>query len=77
MLVVFLACRLVVGFMLEFVKSAGLDGLHGLFFAAGIGSSLLARLPCILIFVLFLFLFPFLIFVYLFGSACPVLGTRD
>ena len=62
-LVVFFARRLVVGLVLGFVKSASLDGLHGLFLIAGVRSGLLARLSCILIFVLFL------IFVRLFGRA--------
>jgi hypothetical protein len=61
-LVVFLARCLVVGLVLEFVKSASLD-FHGLFLVAGVRSGLLARLSCIFIFVLFL------IFVRLFGRA--------
>ena len=60
-LVVFLTRRLVIRFVLEFVKSANLDGLQGLFLVAGVHSGLLARLSCILILVLFL------LFVFLFG----------
>jgi hypothetical protein len=76
-LVVLLTCRLVVGFVLEFVKSAGLDGLHGLLFAASIGNSLLAQLSCILILIFVLFLLLFILFVYVFGRACTILRTRD
>lgn len=62
-LVVFLARCLVVGLVLEFVKSASLDRFHGLFLVAGVRSGLLARLSRIFIFVLFL------TFVRLFGRA--------
>lgn len=63
--------------MLEFVQSASLDGLHGLFFAAGIGNSLLAQLSCILILIFVLFLLLFILFVYIFGRAYTILRTRD
>lgn len=68
-----------IGFVLELVKSArldGLEGLDGLLLIAGIRSSLLARLFCIIIFVLVLF-FLFLVFVYLLGRACAVVRTRN
>lgn len=68
-LVVFLACRLVVGFVLELVKSASLDGLHGPFVIAGIGNSLFARLSFIFIFIFVVFLFFFLVFGDLFGRS--------
>lgn len=74
-LVVFLACRFVVGFVSELVKSASLDRLYGLFLIAGIRSSLLVWLSCILVFILLVFLF--LIFVYLFGRIWSILWTRD
>jgi hypothetical protein len=64
-LIVLLACRLVVGFVLEFVKSASLDRLHGLFLIliTGIDNRFLALL--------------FLIFVYLFSRTCTILRTRN
>jgi len=63
-----------VGLMLEFVKSASLDRLYGLFLIAGIRNGLLVWLSCVLVCILIVF---FLIFVYLFGRAWSVLGTRD
>ena len=66
-----------VGFVLELVESASLDGLHGLFLVAGISNSLLAQLSCILILIFVLFLLLFILFVYIFGRACTILRTRD
>jgi hypothetical protein len=77
-LIVLLACRLVVGFVLEFVKSASLDRLHGLFLIliTGIDNRFLARLSCIISFFV-LILLLFLIFVYLFSRTCTILRTRN
>lgn len=80
-LVVFLARRLVICFVLELLKSASasLDRLHGLFLVASIRNGLLARLSCTLLFIFVLFLIFVLcfIFAYLFGRACTILRTRD
>lgn len=64
-----------VGFVLELVKPASLDRLHGLFLIACRSNGFLARFSFIFIFVLFLLLT--FILVYLSGRARTIPRTRN
>ena len=65
-----------VGFVLELVKSARLDGLNGFFLIAGIRNVFLDRLFCTFTFIFIFVLFLFLIFLYVLGRTRTILRAR-
>lgn len=76
-LVVFLTRRLMVGFVLKFVKSASLDRLQGLLLIASIRNDLLARLSFFIIIIPIFVIFLFLFLVCLLGRACTIFRARN
>ena len=74
-LIIFLARRLVVGFVLELIKSTRLDGLRRLLVIVNIHGGLLAWL--FHIFILVIILFVVLVFLCRFGRASTVLRAWD